>query len=419
MVAPLMEAGNGGKRTSECVWRLCRITCPHFRPHIAVNTNGSETFFWKFRTDMNGRYCPPRTYIYTVVEISKFGCLVVNKSHDMEIPWIFLVTIPTEQGTYFLSCCRMRYAHGNIENIIDDTPPSYVHHLASINITHTADSQNTIAICIVCNESCRNPRVPVTGIQAWTSEEYYPFMDAAGTQSLTVFQYGIFIHWWRYVGDDARFRIVAVHAWRTYIGILAVLIAIGIGFLCISWLSVFTCPATVLVWNIVAHARLYEIAIALHAEIVVVGRPKELIFVCTHSPYVRTVALAASAIALHLFKLLHRQSCGYVLVFLVCQAIISLVNRCLVYSVNDQPVIIVYTWTHPVLYLEHIERIHLLHIFEHFCQIIPGNTHLIQQLQQPCKRVLFANISCAIAAGFFFHSKLMDIHKCLTTINCV
>ena len=125
------------------------------------------------------------------------------------------------------------------------------------------------------------------------------------------------------------------------------------------------------------------------------------------------------ACRVRLFKLLHRQSCGYVLVFLVCQAVISLVNRCLVYSVNDQPVIIVYTWTHPVLYLEHIERIHLLHIFEHFCQIIPGNTHLIQQLQQPCKRVLFANISCAIAAGFFFHGKLMDIHKCLTTINCV
>ncbi|CDD05584.1 unknown [Prevotella sp. CAG:592] len=322
---------------------------------------------------MNGRHRCPRSYIYAVVETGKFCRLVVYESHDMEFPRVILVAIPAEQCTDLLACGRMRYAHGDIENIVYYSPSSDVHHLASVNVAQAAGSQNAVVVGIVCHEGSRSLGVPVAGIQAWSAEEHYAVKDAAGAQSLTVFQYRIFIYRRCYVGDDARFRVIAVYARRTYVGILAVLIAVGIGFLGISRLSVFACPALVFVWHIVAHARLHETAIALHAEIVVVGRPVELVFVCTHSPCVGAVALADSAIALQLLNLLQRQSGGNVFVLLVCQTVIGLVNRCLVDGVNGQSVVIVHIRTHTVFYLEYIERIHLLHIFEHFCQVSSGN----------------------------------------------
>ena len=71
-------------------------------------------------------------------------------------------------------------------------------------------------------------------------------------------------------------------------------------------------------------------------------------------PYVRAVAFADSAVALQLLNLLQRQSGGHVFVLLVCQSVISLVNRCLVYGVNGQSVVKVHIRTHTVFYLEYI-----------------------------------------------------------------
>ena len=96
-------------------------------------------------------------------------------------------------------------------------------------------------------------------------------MDATGTKTLTVFQQRIVVCRRRDVGNDARLSVVAIDAWWADVGILGVLVALGVGLLGIGSLAILAGPALVFVRRIIAHARLYEVAVTLHTEVVVVG----------------------------------------------------------------------------------------------------------------------------------------------------